>query len=157
VAISDSGGAPGFSISAGSLPPGLGINSGTGVISGTPSASGSYSFTVQVNDSGETDSHAYTIYIGVQITTTSLPDGTKDNPYSQTIQITDASGTPGFSISAGSLPPGLTAIIIIPAALIIMALVTRPARQLIQSITAYSSLTMISTGCWYLTWIITTI
>jgi len=39
-----------WSISAGSLPPGLGLNSSTGVIAGTPSSSGTFSFTVQVTD-----------------------------------------------------------------------------------------------------------
>jgi hypothetical protein len=40
-----------WSISAGALPPGLGINASTGVISGTPMSSGTFNFTVKVTDS----------------------------------------------------------------------------------------------------------
>jgi hypothetical protein len=48
---------------SGSLPPGLSL-SGSGVISGTPSATGSYSFTVQVTDSGsDTATQPYTITV----------------------------------------------------------------------------------------------
>lgn len=40
-----------FSISAGSLPPGLTLNSSTGVVSGTPTSSGTFNFTLLVTDS----------------------------------------------------------------------------------------------------------
>jgi hypothetical protein len=39
-----------FSVSAGSLPTGMSLNSSTGVISGTPTVLGTYSFTIQVTD-----------------------------------------------------------------------------------------------------------
>ena len=41
-----------WSISSGSLPSGLSLNSTTGAISGTPTATGTFSFTVKVTDSG---------------------------------------------------------------------------------------------------------
>src|SRR5580700_6298228 len=40
-----------FSTVTGTLPSGLSLSSATGVISGTPSASGQFSFTLQVSDS----------------------------------------------------------------------------------------------------------
>jgi uncharacterized repeat protein (TIGR01451 family) len=40
-----------WSVANGSLPPGLSLNSSTGVISGTPTTAGNYAFTVQVADS----------------------------------------------------------------------------------------------------------
>lgn len=43
-----------FSISAGALPPGLSLNASTGVVSGTPTTSGIYFFTVMVTDADGT-------------------------------------------------------------------------------------------------------
>ena len=39
-----------WSISAGTLPPGVTLNAGSGFLSGTPTAAGGYSFTVQAVD-----------------------------------------------------------------------------------------------------------
>ena len=66
-------------ITLGSLPTGLVLNGVTGVISGTPSASGTSNFTVQVTDAnGAVSSQALsiTIYTAVSVTTTALSDGT---------------------------------------------------------------------------------
>ena len=54
-------GAPNYAITAGALPPGLTL-SAAGVISGTPTATGTFNFTVTVNDnSGCAGSNAYSI------------------------------------------------------------------------------------------------
>jgi hypothetical protein len=45
-----------FSVSVGSLPPGLALNSSTGSISGVPSAAGTYTFTLNVSTVAGTDS-----------------------------------------------------------------------------------------------------
>ena len=68
--LAASGGTPPYtwSISAGQLPPGLTLNSATGVISGAPSSAGSYSFTATVTDSASshnTASRAYTLTTAV--------------------------------------------------------------------------------------------
>jgi len=41
-----------FSISAGSLPPGLSLAAATGIVTGTPTTAGTYAFTVLVTDAG---------------------------------------------------------------------------------------------------------
>ena len=56
-------GAPNFAITAGALPPGITL-SASGTISGTPTATGTFNFTVTVNDaSGCSGSQAYSITV----------------------------------------------------------------------------------------------
>ncbi len=52
-----------WSILSGSLPAGLSLNSGTGVISGTPTTEESQTFTVQAQNSGGTDTQEFTISV----------------------------------------------------------------------------------------------
>ena len=53
-----------WSVSSGSLPGGLSLDPATGAITGTPTTSGAYSFTIQVTDNtGETVSVAFSINI----------------------------------------------------------------------------------------------
>jgi hypothetical protein len=57
-----------FSVIAGSLPPGLVLNSASGAITGTPSTNGLYSFTIQAADSLNClGSRAYTTAVGVYV------------------------------------------------------------------------------------------
>jgi hypothetical protein len=112
-----SGGTPGYiwNITSGSLPAGLTLAATTGVISGTPTASGTFSFVVTVTDTGSpvqntAASLSITVAAGtaLAITSSSLGGGTTGLPYSQTLQATG--GTPGYTwnITTGSLPAGLT-------------------------------------------------
>jgi hypothetical protein len=113
--LNASGGTPGYtwSIASGSLPAGLSMSSG-GVISGTPTGSGTASFKVTVTDSGspvQTASADESLKVGSQqltITTVALGYGTSGTGYSATLNA--SGGTPGYSwsISQGSLPDGLT-------------------------------------------------
>ncbi len=75
-AIATSGGvAPlTFTLASGSLPTGLTLASGTGVISGTPTTPGAYSFVVSVQDSAaSTDTQSYTINVYDPLTATPVP------------------------------------------------------------------------------------
>jgi uncharacterized repeat protein (TIGR03803 family) len=100
-----------FSQSAGTLPTGLTLSS-SGVLSGTPTATGSYSFTVSVNDViGSSTSKSFTVVINpaVAITTTALANWTVNTAgYSQTIAATGGTGTKTFATTSGTLPTGLT-------------------------------------------------
>ncbi len=114
--LSATGGTPGYtwSVSAGKLPAGLSLSSG-GVISGTPTKTGTSSFTVTVTDSAspaQTASATESITVGttpttLTITTTSLTAGKSGTSYSASLSATG--GTPGYtwSIASGSLPAGL--------------------------------------------------
>jgi uncharacterized repeat protein (TIGR01451 family) len=100
-----------WSVSAGTLPPGLSLNPVTGLLSGTPTASGSFSFTVKVTDnSGLTDTRPVTLTIipGPSLNFPAPPDGFTRTAYSFTL--TESGGTSPFTwtVASGSLPPGIS-------------------------------------------------
>jgi hypothetical protein len=105
-----------WTISAGTLPPSLTLDRTTGVISGTPTAAGTSSFTVRVADTaGQSDTQPLSITINTvppppnppTITTTTLPAGTIGQPYNQPVLATGGSGALTWSIVTGTLPAGL--------------------------------------------------
>jgi hypothetical protein len=113
--VSSTGGSGAYknTISSGSLPAGLSINSATGTISGTPNTAGSYSFTVRcedVNDSSNYDTKSYTVKILTQvvITTASLPNCAFNTAYNQNINVAGGAGNYTFTIVSGNLPAWLT-------------------------------------------------
>jgi hypothetical protein len=96
----------------GTLPPGLTLNPSTGTITGAPTATGTFPFTVRVADTfGQNDTQALSILVSTnnppQITTSSLPGGTVSQPYNQQLQASAGIGELTWSIPVGSLPPGL--------------------------------------------------
>ena len=98
-----------WSVTAGSLPPGLGISAATGVISGTPTAKGTFPFTVQVKDSlGAIATAAISITINSPLSLTNvLPNGTVGVAYSAPISAMGGT-TPYACTITGSLPAGLS-------------------------------------------------
>jgi Putative Ig domain len=103
-----------WSFVSGSLPAGLSLNTSTGLISGTPTASGTANFTASVADSespAQTKSVTLSIVVsptGLAITTSSLPSGTVNSQYSTVLQANGGTTPYTWSISAGSLPAGLS-------------------------------------------------
>ncbi|MBE1484741.1 putative repeat protein (TIGR01451 family) [Plantactinospora soyae] len=100
-----------WSITAGSLPPGLTLNTGTGQLSGTPTLAGNYSFTVRVVDSFA-QSATRTVALGITASPTLSfpppPPGQVGVPYSVPLTVTGGTAPFVWSVSVGSLPPGLT-------------------------------------------------
>jgi Putative Ig domain len=102
-----------WSIASGSLPAGLKLHAATGVISGTSSALGTSAFTVEVTDSesppaSATGADTITVATTPSVTTSRLPPIVVDQPYSATLAATGGVAPYTWSISAGSLPPGLS-------------------------------------------------
>jgi uncharacterized repeat protein (TIGR01451 family) len=101
-----------FSVVTGSLPSGLTLNTSTGVISGLPTVTGTYNFTVKAQDgSGCNGTQAYTLVIAcptVVVSPASLPNGTQGTAYSQTVSATPAGGSYSFAVTSGTLPAGLS-------------------------------------------------
>ncbi|HVB85174.1 MAG TPA: putative Ig domain-containing protein [Candidatus Dormibacteraeota bacterium] len=100
-----------WSVSAGTLPGGLTLSS-AGVLSGTPTAAGTFGFTAKVTDAA---SHSTTEPLQVviapaqlSITTSSLPDGQVNVMYSATLNATGGITPYTWSLTSGSLPTGLT-------------------------------------------------
>jgi hypothetical protein len=112
--LTASGGRPNYSWSvlSGSLPAGLSLSSSAGVISGTPTTTGTSTFTVQVSDgNSQTASQGLTIEIIPDlptITTTALPSGTSMSAYTSTLTATGGTTPYTWSVFSGSLPPGLS-------------------------------------------------
>ena len=97
-----------WSLSSGSLPPGLVLSGG--MIQGTPTAQGSYSFTLTATDSTGSTSQAYTLTItapALTFSTTSLSTATVGQPYSASVYATGGTGTITYSLTSGNLPSGL--------------------------------------------------
>jgi hypothetical protein len=113
-AIAAQGGIPPYTwgIVAGALPAGLSLNATTGAVSGTPTAAGAYSFTMGVFDSSSRfASTPFTLTIGgaaVSISTsTTLPSATDNVAYSTTLTAAGGVAPYTWSVTAGTLPPGL--------------------------------------------------
>jgi uncharacterized protein (TIGR03437 family) len=106
-----SGGSGSYTYSSSGTVPGLTFSAG--VLSGTPTQSGKFSFSVTVKDNlGYTSNNNYTLAISppsLSITTTSLPPGNVNSSYSASLSA--AGGTPPYTWSAtpaNALPAGLT-------------------------------------------------
>jgi hypothetical protein len=109
-----------YTFTAGNLPSGLSINSGTGAITGTPAqnSAGTWSATVKVTDSTQPSSQSATASLSIKIsapatttlavTTNSLPGGTVGSSYpSTTLKASGGVSPYTWSLASGTMPAGL--------------------------------------------------
>jgi Putative Ig domain len=99
-----------WALLTGTLPTGLSL-SAAGVISGTPTVAGTYTFTVKATDAGSNIGNSGTLSIlvpGMAVTTTSLPAASVGVAYTTTLTETGGTGPFTWSVPAGGLPAGIT-------------------------------------------------
>jgi Putative Ig domain len=104
-----------FYFKAGTLPPGLKIEP-DGTTHGTPTQPGTFDFTVEATqycapDPSCATQKGFTVQVrdALNITTTALKSATIGTPYTAPLSVTGNGGLGmGWSVTAGSLPPGLT-------------------------------------------------
>jgi hypothetical protein len=111
--VAASGGQPPYiwSTTAGSLPPGLSLNAGTGQITGKPVAAGTFGFTVQATDNigaQTTKDLAITIAQGLTIPNCPTPVGVIGQPYSAALVVAGGTSPFQWSLNSGALPSGLS-------------------------------------------------
>jgi hypothetical protein len=118
VTFSASGGPPPYTFRINASIPGLTFNEGTGLLSGRPAVSATYTFAVEATNGTNSGFRSYTLTIGgnntLSLNPLTLPDGTLGVTYDATISIQPWENPQQFiapsqwSILSGSLPPGLT-------------------------------------------------
>ncbi len=89
-----------FALTSGALPAGLSLDTNSGAITGTPSGSGSSTFTIRATDAfNNIGSRSYTVNIGtisLTVNPASLPNGTTGSAYSQTVTASGGTGPYSF-------------------------------------------------------------
>ena len=105
-----------YQFDSGTLPTGLGINivNNQLIVSGTPTVSGSVTFTVSATDGTNTTTQNYTLTVDpgplvFNPSNPTLPSGTTYSTYNQTITVAGGDGHPTVAYSVtGTVPAGLT-------------------------------------------------
>lgn len=108
-----------YAVTAGSLPAGLTLNKDTGIIAGTTTVAGTYSFIITGTDADfRTTSGTFTVTVGSggtgptgtppTIVNTTLPNVATSSVYNQTIIVSGGNVPYSFQVTAGSLPTGLS-------------------------------------------------
>ena len=117
--LSATGGTPPYTwqVASGALPGGISLNSTTGALTGTPTASGNFAATIQVTDSrSQTAQKPLTFTISdsaappvppVVVATSTLPAATKGVPFSQQLSATGGKSPYTWTVTEGGLPAGM--------------------------------------------------
>jgi hypothetical protein len=104
------GGTLTWTLTGGSLPAGLALGS-NGVVSGTPTAAGSYTFTVRVDDGGRSSSKQLQLVVAEKLTATAPAQQLGEVGRPLQISINANGGVPGYSWKLSGALPGHTGFI----------------------------------------------
>jgi hypothetical protein len=99
-----------WNVTKGSFAAGLNLDSNSGTISGTPTASGSFQVDVQVTDSnGSTASQTLTMTLNPPLNiVTALPEASVGDSYDESLAQVGGTAPFSWTVVSGSLPKGLT-------------------------------------------------
>jgi len=107
-----------WTVSSGTLPPGLALDASTGLISGTPTAAGQYAFQVlaKMNSDTRTDTKNLAIVVRDPVaiagsdpfTAARRAQGEVSAPFEAMLVASGGTGTYTWTLSSGTLPAGLT-------------------------------------------------
>jgi hypothetical protein len=111
-ALSATGGTPPYTwtVSGGSMPPGIAMNAATGQLRGMPTERGNFKFTARVSDAAGIIAEAeLTIAIvgGFSISSCPSPTGMVNTPYSSSVSFVGAQAPVAWEVASGQLPAGL--------------------------------------------------
>jgi|GEM_PF-368800 len=104
-----------YAVTAGALPVGISLDA-DGTLSGSPTAGGTFSFTITATDSSTgtgpfSVSAVHDLIIAAPtlvVTPAALPDAVTAQPYSQAFSTTGGVAPYSYAVTAGALPAGLT-------------------------------------------------
>ena len=100
-----------YAVTGGALPPGLALNTTSGAITGTPTATGAFNFTVTATDNGGfAGSRGYSMAVTIPFFTLDFnvtPNPVAGVPFSRNVVAGGGTAPYVYSIYAGALPPGL--------------------------------------------------
>jgi hypothetical protein len=102
-----------YAVTGGTLPTGVTLSTG-GVLSGTPTANGTYNFAVTVTDSSTTlctGSETFSVTMTcptITVSPSTLPKVSIGVAYNQTVTASGGTGPYTFAVASGALPSGLS-------------------------------------------------
>jgi hypothetical protein len=103
------GGTQTWSVLSGTLPAGITLNTSSGLLSGTPTAKGDYSFKIQVTDGSRKDAQTYSLSVIDALKLTAAPVPGAEIGLAFELKPTATGGKPGYTWTlTGTLPDGLT-------------------------------------------------
>ncbi|HXY86014.1 MAG TPA: Ig domain-containing protein [Gaiellaceae bacterium] len=126
VQLTVNSGTPTWSVTSGTLPPGIGLDTSTGQLSGTPTAAGSYTFRIQAVDGERSDTQTYTITVVPQLTMTAPSPVAGEVGRRVTIKSSATGGKPAYTWSLDPSTPLPAGLALDPASGTITGLPTAP-------------------------------